>query len=37
VRNAADLDNALAALPSRTGPVLLDIKIDPYKVSAPGH
>jgi thiamine pyrophosphate-dependent acetolactate synthase large subunit-like protein len=37
VRNAADLENALAALPSRTGPVLLDIKIDPYKVSARGH
>jgi acetolactate synthase I/II/III large subunit len=37
VRNAADLDNALAALPSRTGPVLLDIKIDPFKVSALGH
>ena len=38
VRNAADLDNALAALPSRTGPVLLDIKIDPYQVSPPaGH
>ena len=38
VRNAADLDDALAALPSRTGPVLLDIKIDPYQVSPPaGH
>jgi hypothetical protein len=24
-------------LPSRTGPVLLDIKIDPSKVSADGH
>jgi thiamine pyrophosphate-dependent acetolactate synthase large subunit-like protein len=38
VRNAADLDLALAALPSRTGPVLIDIKIDPYKASPPaGH
>ncbi|MDT4932654.1 MAG: hypothetical protein QOK11_546 [Pseudonocardiales bacterium] len=38
VRNAADLEHALAALPSRTGPVLLDIKIDPYKASPPaGH
>ena len=36
VRNAADLDNALAALPSRTGPVLLDIKIDPSKVGPAG-
>jgi acetolactate synthase-1/2/3 large subunit len=35
VRNAADLDNALAALPSRTGPVLLDIKIDPSQVGRP--
>jgi thiamine pyrophosphate-dependent acetolactate synthase large subunit-like protein len=35
VRNAADLDHALAALPSRTGPVLLDIKIDPSKVGRP--
>jgi acetolactate synthase I/II/III large subunit len=38
VRNAADLETALAALPSRTGPVLLDIKVDPYQVSPPaGH
>jgi acetolactate synthase-1/2/3 large subunit len=38
VRNAADLEHALAALPSRTGPVLLDIKIDPYKAAPPaGH
>ena len=36
VRNAADLDNALAALPSRSGPVLLDIKIDPSKVGPAG-
>jgi acetolactate synthase I/II/III large subunit len=38
VRNADDLEKALTALPSRTGPVLLDIKIDPYKAAPPaGH
>lgn len=38
VRNAADFDRAVAALPSRTGPVLIDIKIDPYKAAPPaGH
>jgi thiamine pyrophosphate-dependent acetolactate synthase large subunit-like protein len=38
VRNADDLEHALAALPSRSGPVLLDIKIDPYKAAPPaGH
>jgi acetolactate synthase-1/2/3 large subunit len=38
VRDAADLEYALAALPTRNGPVLLDIKIDPYKAAPPaGH
>jgi acetolactate synthase-1/2/3 large subunit len=38
VRSGADLELALAALPSRTGPVLIDIKIDPYKAAPPaGH
>lgn len=32
VRNLDDLDAALAALPGRTGPVLLDIKLDPDRV-----
>jgi thiamine pyrophosphate-dependent acetolactate synthase large subunit-like protein len=32
VRSLADLDTALAALPQRRGPVLLDIKLDPAVV-----
>jgi acetolactate synthase-1/2/3 large subunit len=38
VRDSADLERAIAALPARTGPVLLDIKIDPNKAAPPaGH
>ncbi|MFD7407854.1 thiamine pyrophosphate-binding protein [Streptomyces sp. NPDC059866] len=37
VRNLADLDEALDAIETRDRPVLIDIKIDPDKVSAPGH
>lgn len=35
VRSAADLDGALAALPGRDRPVLIDVKIDPDRV--PDH
>lgn len=37
VRNLEQLDRALAAIPHRDRPILIDIKIDPDKVSAPGH
>jgi acetolactate synthase I/II/III large subunit len=37
VRNVAELDAALAALPHRTGPVLLDVKLDPDAVPGIGH
>ncbi|HLU98610.1 MAG TPA: thiamine pyrophosphate-binding protein [Thermobifida alba] len=37
VRNPAELDEALAALKNRDRPVLIEIKIDPDKVSDPGH
>ncbi|MGI5159182.1 thiamine pyrophosphate-binding protein [Microbispora sp. CA-102843] len=37
VRNLAELDEALAAVATRDRPILIDIKIDPDKVSAPGH
>ncbi|MFB7222712.1 thiamine pyrophosphate-binding protein [Streptomyces sp. NPDC056227] len=37
VRNLAELDEALAAIENRDRPILLDIRIDPDKVSLPGH
>jgi len=37
VRNLAQLDVALAELPNRAGPVLVDVKIDPDKVPTEGH
>ena len=37
VRNLTELDKALAELENRDRPVLIDIKIDPDKVSMPGH
>lgn len=37
VRNLTELDRALAAIESRDRPMLIDIKIDPDKVSSPGH
>jgi thiamine pyrophosphate-dependent acetolactate synthase large subunit-like protein len=37
VHNVAELDDALAAIEQRDRPVLIDIKIDPDKVSMPDH
>ncbi len=37
VRNPSDLDEVLGALPDRTRPVLVDVKIDPDKVVTGGH
>ena len=37
VRNLAELDEALAAIEGRDRPLLIDIKIDPEKVSMPDH
>ncbi|KUP97247.1 thiamine pyrophosphate-binding protein [Thermobifida cellulosilytica] len=37
VRNLAELDEALAAIENRDRPVLIEIRIDPDKVSSPGH
>ncbi len=37
VRNLAELDVALAAVATRTRPMLIDIKIDPDKVDTAGH
>ncbi len=37
VRNLAELDEALAAIETRDRPILIDIKIDPDKVSMAGH
>ncbi|MFV0463092.1 MAG: thiamine pyrophosphate-binding protein [Nostocoides sp.] len=37
VRNLDELDAALAALPQRDRPVLIDIKVDPAAVPMPGH
>lgn len=37
VRNLADLDTALAAIPDRTRPMLIDIKVDPENVTMAGH
>lgn len=37
VRNLAELDEALAAIETRDRPILIDIKIDPDKVSMPDH
>ena len=37
VRNLAELDEALAAIDGRDRPILIDIKIDPDKVSMPDH
>ncbi len=37
VRNLADLEKALAAIPDRDRPILIDIKIDPESVPMPGH
>jgi thiamine pyrophosphate-dependent acetolactate synthase large subunit-like protein len=37
VHNLAELDEALAAIEHRDRPVLIDIKIDPDKVSMPDH
>jgi acetolactate synthase I/II/III large subunit len=37
VHNVAELDEALAAIEHRDRPVLIDIKIDPDKVSMPDH
>jgi len=37
VRNLAELDEALAAIEGRDRPILIDIKIDPDKVSMPDH
>lgn len=37
VRNLAELDKALATIETRDRPVLIDIKIDPDKVSMPDH
>lgn len=37
VRNLAELDTALAAIPDRTRPMLIDIKVDPENVTMAGH
>lgn len=37
VRSLADLDEALAALPGRDRPMLVDVKLDPDKVTTAGH
>jgi thiamine pyrophosphate-dependent acetolactate synthase large subunit-like protein len=37
VHNLAELDEALAAIENRDRPILIDIKIDPDKVSMPDH
>ena len=37
VRNLAELDLALAAVSNRTRPMLIDIKVDPDKVTMTGH
>ena len=37
VRNLEQLEDVLAELPTRTGPVLIDIKLDPDRVAAPDH
>jgi thiamine pyrophosphate-dependent acetolactate synthase large subunit-like protein len=37
VRNLEQLDEALDAVQTRDRPVLIDIRIDPDKVSLPGH
>ncbi len=37
VRNLAELDEALATIPNRDRPILIDIKIDPDKVGMAGH
>jgi len=37
VRNLAQLDDVLHAIPARTGPVVVDVKIDPDKVVMGGH
>lgn len=37
VRNLDQLDAALAELPARTCPVLIDIKLDPDRVASDGH
>lgn len=36
VRNLAELDRVLKELPERSGPVLIDVKIDPDRVTMPG-
>ena len=37
VRNLAELDAALARIPDRTGPLLIDVKLDPDRVPSSGH
>lgn len=37
VHNLAELDEALATIPNRDRPILIDIKIDPDKVGMAGH
>ncbi|MEY9211746.1 thiamine pyrophosphate-binding protein [Thermobifida halotolerans] len=37
VRNPAELDEALAAVETRDRPILIEIRIDPDRVPAPGH
>jgi thiamine pyrophosphate-dependent acetolactate synthase large subunit-like protein len=37
VRNLDELDAVIAELPNRTGPVLVDVKLDPDRVAASGH
>jgi acetolactate synthase I/II/III large subunit len=37
VRNLEELDQALAAIPRRTRPMLIDVKVDPDQVPMAGH
>lgn len=37
VHNLAELDEALAAIPRRTRPILIDIKLDPDNIPLAGH
>ena len=37
VQNIAELDAVIAVLPQRNGPVLIDVKLDPDRVSAYAH
>ena len=32
VRNNAELEEALAAIPNRTGPMMIELKLDPHDV-----